>query len=50
MVWDGLGVVVKRTEPHRILLISDNVHHKSYEMTIGEAQIIGRISTILSVI
>lgn len=38
-----------RTDPHRILLISDNAHHKSYEMTIEEAQIIGRVSAVLSV-
>lgn len=48
-LWDGLGVVCKRVEhiqgsdPPRLRIISDNDHHATYERTIEEAHIIGRV-------
>lgn len=54
-VFDGFGVVVKRleliplTSPHRVRLISDNDKHQSYEVTIEEAHIIGRVICRISV-
>lgn len=48
-VWDGYGVVVKRVElvplsdPPKVRLISDNKNHREYEVTLEEANIIGRI-------
>lgn len=48
-VWDGYGVVVKRveivprTDPARVILISDNNNHKQYELTLEEAHILGRV-------
>ena len=48
-VWDGYGVVVKRVEfvplsdPPKVRLISDNKSHREYEVTLEEANIIGRI-------
>jgi transcriptional regulator with XRE-family HTH domain len=48
-VWDGFGVVVKRveliprTDPPRVLLISDNSSHRQYELTLEEAHIVGRV-------
>ena len=46
---DGLGVVVKRlehvmgTEPPRLRISSDNDRHQSYERTLDEVNIIGRV-------
>lgn len=48
-LWDGLGVVVKRLEhvPHSdpaiIVISSDNPKHRTYERTIDEISIIGRV-------
>ena len=48
-VWDGFGLVAKRLElldgsrPARVLLTSDNERYKSYERTLDEVNIIGRI-------
>jgi phage repressor protein C with HTH and peptisase S24 domain len=48
-LWDGLGVVVKRlehvmgTEPPRLRISSDNDRHQSYERTVDEVHIIGRV-------
>lgn len=48
-VWDGFGVVVKRIEliprsdPPMVRLISDNSHHKVYEVSLADAHIIGRV-------
>ncbi|MGE0725085.1 MAG: helix-turn-helix transcriptional regulator [Alphaproteobacteria bacterium] len=48
-LWDGLGVVVKRiehipnSEPIKLLLMSDNDRHRSYERTSEEVSIIGRV-------
>ena len=48
-LFDGYGVVVKRIEivhgadPSTIRVISDNPHHSTYEITLDEAQIIGRV-------
>lgn len=47
-VWDGFGIVIKRVEPvrsdHRpmVRLISDNPNHRPYEVSLEEANIIGR--------
>lgn len=49
VVWDGLGLVVKRvqalahTEPMRVKIGSDNPKYKSYERTLAEAYIQGRV-------
>lgn len=48
-LWDGLGVVVKRlehvmgTEPPRLRISSDNDRHQTYERTLDEVNIIGRV-------
>lgn len=48
VLWDGLGVVVKRLEyipgsdPIAVKIISDNPAHTTYERTIEEIRIIGR--------
>ena len=48
-VWDGAGVVLKRVEPihhgdmSRVRLISENPKHATYEVTLEEARIIGRV-------
>jgi DNA-binding transcriptional regulator YdaS (Cro superfamily) len=48
-VWDGFGLVAKRieiiplTEPVRVRLVSDNKNHREYEVTLDEANIVGRI-------
>lgn len=48
-LWDGLGVVVKRvehipqTDPAILRITSDNPHHASYERTVDEVQLIGRV-------
>lgn len=48
-LWDGLGVVTKRvehvpnTDPPRLHISSDNPHHESYDRTIEEVNIIGRV-------
>lgn len=48
-LWDGLGVVVKRLEhipnsdPIMLRISSDNPHHGSYERTLEEVNIIGRV-------
>lgn len=48
-LWDGLGVVVKRidhipnSDPPRLILVSDNGKHRSYERNIDEISIIGRV-------
>lgn len=52
---DGFGVVVKRVElipktsPAQVRLISDNPNHRPVELTIEEAQIIGRVICRISV-
>lgn len=49
VVWDGLGLVIKRvqlvphSEPPRVKITSDNVKYESYERTIEEAYIQGRV-------
>ncbi len=49
VVWDGLGLVVKRVEyiahsaPPILRLFSDNGHYAPYERSLGEAQIRGRV-------
>jgi len=48
-LWDGFGVVVKRievipnSEPPTVRVVSDNAHHSTYERTVDEINIIGRI-------
>jgi transcriptional regulator with XRE-family HTH domain len=48
-LWDGLGLVVKRLEyipnsdPTTVRIISDNAHHGTYERTLDEVNIIGRV-------
>lgn len=48
-IWDGFSVVVKRLElvprsdPPKVILISDNKSHGSYEVSLADAQIIGRV-------
>lgn len=48
-LWDGLAVIVKRLEyisrsdPPRVKIISDNLHHEAYTLTTGEINIIGRV-------
>lgn len=49
VLWDGDGTVAKRLElvpnsiPHKIVRISDNPLHRSYEVLAEETNIIGRI-------
>lgn len=49
MVWDGMGMVLKRVElvpgsdPPTIRLTSDNPKYATYERTVDEAQICGRV-------
>jgi transcriptional regulator with XRE-family HTH domain len=49
VVWDGLGLVVKRlqvlphSDPPRVKITSDNTKYDSYERTIEEAYIQGRV-------
>lgn len=49
IVWDGLGLVIKRVEllsdsdPLRVLIQSENPKYKTYERVIGEAHIQGRV-------
>lgn len=49
LCWDGLGMVLKRIElvpgsdPPTIRLISDNPKYKTYERTLEEAMIFGRV-------
>jgi phage repressor protein C with HTH and peptisase S24 domain len=49
VVWDGMGLVLKRVElvpgsdPPRVRLSSDNVRYQTYERTIDEAFINGRV-------
>ncbi len=48
-VWDGFGLVIKRVEivprssPTMVRLISDNSHHAVYEVSLDDAQIVGRV-------
>lgn len=48
-VWDGFGIVVKRIEiiprsnPTMVRLISDNQHHAAYDVSMEDAQIVGRV-------
>lgn len=48
-VWDGDGVVIKRIEQvsygdsSRVRLVSENPRHTSYEVTLEQARIIGRV-------
>lgn len=48
-VWDGFGLVIKRVEivprsaPTMVRLVSDNSRHASYEVSLEEAQIVGRV-------
>ncbi len=49
VVWDGLGLVVKRvqvlahSEPTRVRITSDNAKYEPYERTLAEAYIQGRV-------
>jgi phage repressor protein C with HTH and peptisase S24 domain len=49
LLWDGMGLVAKRiefivrSEPPRIRIISNNEKYSPYEVTLEEANIIGRI-------
>jgi phage repressor protein C with HTH and peptisase S24 domain len=49
VVWDGLGLVIKRvqmvphSEPPRVKITSDNVKYETYERTLEEAYIQGRV-------
>lgn len=49
VVWDGLGLVIKRvevvphTDPVRVRLMSDNEQYTPYEVTMDEAYIQGRV-------
>jgi AcrR family transcriptional regulator len=49
VVWDGLGLVVKRlqmlphSEPPRVKITSDNARYDPYERTVDEAYIQGRV-------
>jgi phage repressor protein C with HTH and peptisase S24 domain len=49
VVWDGLGLVIKRvqmvphSEPPRVKITSDNVKYESYERSLEEAYIQGRV-------
>jgi transcriptional regulator with XRE-family HTH domain len=49
VVWDGLGLVVKRVEalahsdPMRVRISSDNPKYEAYERTLAEAYIQGRV-------
>lgn len=49
VVWDGLGLVVKRiqvlphSEPPRVKITSDNAKYDPYERTLDEAYIQGRV-------
>lgn len=49
VVWDGLGLVVKRvqvlahSEPTRVRISSDNPKYEAYERTLAEAYIQGRV-------
>lgn len=49
LCWDGLGMVLKRIElvpgsdPPTVRLISDNPKYKTYERTLEEAMIFGRV-------
>ena len=49
VVWDGLGLVIKRvqmvphSEPPRVRITSDNSKYESYERTLDEAYIQGRV-------
>jgi phage repressor protein C with HTH and peptisase S24 domain len=49
VVWDGLGLVVKRlqvlphSEPPRVKISSDNAKYDAYERTLEEAYIQGRV-------
>lgn len=49
VVWDGIGLVVKRleyipnSEPARVRIISDNPMHDRYERTLDEIDIQGRV-------
>jgi hypothetical protein len=55
-VWDGFGIVIKRIEladlkePVMIRLLSDNPRHTSYERTLEEAKIIGRVICRISAV
>lgn len=52
-LWDGYGLVVKnvqrvhRSEPEKLLLISENAIYPSYEVFIDEIKIIGRVISCL---
>ena len=49
VIWDGLGLVVKRVEhlahsdPPRVRITSDNPKYQPYERILGEAYIQGRV-------
>jgi hypothetical protein len=49
VLWDGLGIVVKRvepvfpSEPMRYRISSDNPNHSAYERTEEEARLLGRV-------
>src|SRR5487761_46063 len=49
VVWDGLGLVVKRvqtlahSEPMRVKITSDNPKYEGYERSLAEAYIQGRV-------
>ena len=49
LCWDGIGMVYKRievipnTDPVRVRLLSDNPRYSTYERTIDEVEIFGRV-------
>ncbi|MGE0713968.1 MAG: S24 family peptidase [Alphaproteobacteria bacterium] len=49
IVWDGLGLAVKRvehlpfSEPPRVRITADNPRYRPYEVALGEAEIRGRV-------
>jgi phage repressor protein C with HTH and peptisase S24 domain len=50
VVWDGMGLVLKRLElipgsgdPMRVRIMSDNPKYTAYERTLDEAHINGRV-------
>lgn len=52
-IWDGLGVTIKRielipnTDPQTLKIISDNPKHSTYERSIDECRIIGRVAGLI---
>lgn len=52
-IWDGLGIAIKRielipnSEPQSLKIISDNPKHSTYERTVDECRIVGRIAGVI---